>query len=333
MQEFNQLLSKIQKEQYSPFYLLSGTAPYFIDQIVNALTKGLIDEAAQDFDHSIFYGKDTSVQQILETAKRYPMLSKYHLVVVKEAQYLKDDLEPLATYAKAPLSQTILVYCHKYGFFDKRTKLYKEVQKKGTVMDFKPLYENQLPNWIQARATLFKLKISPKESTLLAECLGADLSKIEKELEKLGLVVPSDRIVTDQMIEEHIGFSKDFNNFQLQKAIGLKQFSKSFQIIQYMTKNPKKHPIVLTLSTLHSFFRKLLLFHGLPNPSQAAKVLGVNPYFIGDYQQAARFFSMKQTSAALALILEADFKSKGVGGNANNPFSILNELLIKIFTL
>lgn len=333
MQEYNQLLSKIGNEEFAPIYLLSGTAPYFIDQIVAALTARLIDEAAQDFDHSVFYGKDASVQQILETVKRYPMIAKYHLVVVKEAQYLSGDLEALATYAKSPLLQTILVYCHKYSMFDKRKKLYKAVQKSGTVMDFKPLYDNQIAGWIQSRANTFDLKMPPAVSALLADCLGADLSKIEKELEKLGLVVSGDREVTTEMIEEHVGFSKDFNNFELQKAIGLRQLSRSFRIIQYMSNNQKNHPLTLTLSTLHAFFKKLLLFHGLPNPSKAAAVLGVNPYFVKDYQQAAQCFNMKQTSGALSLLLEADLKSKGVGAHASSPFQILNELLIKLFAL
>ncbi len=333
MQEFNQLLSKIQKGEYAPFYLLSGTAPYFIDQIVKTLTENIIDEAAQDFDHTIFYGKDTSVQQILETAKRFPMIAPYHLVVVKEAQYLKGNLDLLANYAKAPLTQTILVYCHKYSAFDKRKKMYKAVKQNGIAVDFKPLYDNQISGWIQSRAAQFKLKLTPVISVLLAECLGSDLSRIEKELEKLKLVVSTDGEVSAEMIETHIGFSKDFNNFELQKAIGLKQFSKSFQIIQYMSNNPKNHPIPLTLSTLHSFFRKLLLYHGLSNPNKAASVLGVNPYFIKDYEQAARHFNMKKTSVALALILDADLKSKGIGSNAANPYQVLNEMLIKLFAI
>ena len=332
MQGYNALLSNIKNNDFSPVYLLSGTEPYFIDQIVTQITQQLIAQGLQDFDHTIFYGKEIAVRQIVEAAKRFPMLAPYHLVVVKEAQYLTGDLEELAAYVKAPLKQTILVYCHKHGVIDKRKKFYKAAKQSGTAMEFKPLYDNQLAGWIQSRAKTFELKIPPQVCALMADVLGADLSRIENKLEKLKWVVKDYETVTPEMIADHVGFSKDFNNFELQKSIGLRQFSKSFQIIQYLSKNQKNNPITLTLSTLHSFFRKLLLFHGLDNSANASAILGVKPYFIKDYVAAARESNMKQTSAALQLIFEADLKSKGIG-SSSKPYEILKELLVRIFAL
>ena len=334
MQEFNRLLSSIKGAEIAPIYLLAGKEPYFIDRIDHQLCKALIDDASRDFDQTIFYGKETQVDVLIETVKRYPMLAPYQLVIIREAQSMDAACwEALASYAEHPTPKTVLVICHKYKDFDKRKKLYKNAQKTGVIFESSPIYENKLPAWITSCAKEMGLSIAPESTVLLAEFLGANLSAIEKELEKLKLVIAAPATVTPEDIEKHIGISKDFNAFELQKAMGMKQFSRAFRIIQHMSHNPKNHPLVLVLSSLHSYFQKLLLYKGLKNPGDAPKVLGVSPYFISEYDRAARHFSMRQISSILHLILKADLQSKGIEGPTASPQEILETLLLKSFSV
>jgi len=297
MQAFFTLLSKIQKEEFSPFYLLSGNESFYIDAILKALTNKLVNEASSDFDSS----------EIVETAKRYPMLSNYNVVVVKEAQFMHvSQFDLLAAYAENPMPQSVVVLCYKNKAFDKRKKLYKAVEKSGTILTVKPLYDNQLVPWISEQARNLKLQMDPVAVELLAVYNGANLSRLESELKKLKLVVSQGETVGREHIEKHIGISREFNSFELQKAIGLGQFSKAFQIIQYLNRNPKEHPLVLTLATLH---------------------------VIKEYEAAARRFSMRQLTQAMECITEADLKSKGVDAVNQGSKEILEELLLKLFSL
>jgi len=333
MHTFESVLAQIKKKQFAPFYLLAGTEAFFIDAIEKALYDEVVEEGAKDFDYSLFYGKDTSPMDIIDAAKRFPMLSQFQLIVVREAQYINESLDPLATYLEQPQPQSIVVFCHKHKDFDKRKKLYKTVTKKGITLSFKPLYDNQIPQWIQGQMKKHQLTISPKGVFLLANYLGANLLKINKELEKLKLVATPGEEIGPELIEKHIGVSKDFNVFELQNAIGSRNLTHSFRIIRYMAANSKSHPLTVTLSTLHGFFQKLLCFHGLPNPQLAAKTLKINPFFVKDYEFAAKHFSMRQASQALHLILQADLKSKGIAGGQNDHEAIMKALLLKLFAL
>ena len=331
MQAFFTLLSKIQKEEFSPFYLLSGNESFYIDAILKALTNKLVNEASSDFDYTLFYGKEAQASEIVETAKRYPMLSNYNVVVVKEAQFMHvSQFDLLAGYAENPMPQSVVVLCYKNKAFDKRKKLYKAVEKSGTVLTVKPLYDNQLVPWISEQARNLKLQMDPVAVELLAVYIGANLSRLESELKKLKLVVSQGETVGREHIEKHIGISREFNSFELQKAIGLGQFSKAFQIIQYLNRNPKEHPLVLTLATLHSYFQKLLVLKGVGSDP---KKLGISPYFIKEYEAAARRFSMRQLTQAMEYITQADLKSKGVDAVNQGSKEILEELLLKLFSL
>jgi DNA polymerase-3 subunit delta len=333
MNEFNVLMSSIEQGNYKPFYLLSGTEPYFIDQFEAKITEFLTDEASQSFDYSLFYGKDADAHVIVETAKRFPLLSSHHLVVVREAQHLDRSTDILADYLSNPQEQTILVFCYKYKAFDKRKKLYKAAKKVGAILETKTLYDNQVGQWLAQKIESVQLKIESEALQLLTDALGSDLSKIEKELSKLKIVLQEGSQITAEVIQEHIGFSKDYNNFELYKAVGKRDFNQCCKIIKYMSENPKNHPLVLTLSGFYNFFRRVLLYHGLDNKSEAPRLLGVNPYFIGDYEQASKKFSLKQASMAISFTLEADLKSKGVGVKSNNIYDILQDLLVKVFAL
>ena len=313
---------------------MSGTESYYIDAVTNALIEKLVNEQSRDFDYTLFYGKEAAPSEIIETAKRYPMVAQYNVVIIKEAQFMSSSSwDDLSGYVENPTPQTIMVFCFKHKAFDKRKKLYKAAEKVGEVLTVKPLYDNQVTKWVAEEARNLKLSLSPAASTLLSEYIGANLSALHNELVKLKLVVKEGETITPDHIESHVGISKEFNSFELQKAIGLGQFSKAFQIIQYLNRNPKNHPMVLTLSTLHNYFQKLLILKGLKNPADAPRVLGVNPFFVKDFQSAAARFSMKQITKAMRSILDADLKSKGIKGVNTSPQQIMEELLLKLFTL
>ena len=333
MKEFNLLMSSIEQGNYKPFYLLSGTEPYFIDQFEAKITELLTDEASRSFDYSLFYGKEADANEIVETAKRFPLLSSYHLVVIREAQHLDKSTDVIADYLTHPQEQTIVVFCYKYKTFDKRKKLYKAAKKAGAILETKTLYDNQMGQWLVQKIQLAKFKIDSEALQLLTEALGNDLSKIEKEISKLKIFLDEGTQITPEIIEKHIGFSKDYNNFELYKAVGKRDFHQCCKIAKYMSENPRNHPLVLTLSGFYNFFRRVLLYHGLGDKSKAPQLLGVNPYFVGDYERASKKFSLKQASKAISITLEADLKSKGVGVKSNESYDILQDLLIKVFAL
>ena len=333
MREFNELMSSIEEGNYLPFYLLSGVEPYFIDQIESKITDHLLDEASRSFDYSLFYGKEVEASHIVEAAKRFPMLSSHHLVVVREAQHLDKYMDVIADYLSNPQPNTVLVLCYKYKIFDKRKKLYKNGKKIGVIYDSKPLYDNQLGPWILEKLKASGFSTDNTGLQLLCEALGNDLNKIEKEIDKLKIVLSEGTIVSPDLIQKHVGFSKDYNNFELYKALGKRDFNKCCQIVKYMSENPKNHPLILTISGFNTFFRRVLIYHGLKDKSKAASSLGVNPYFLKDYQQAASVFNLKQASKGIYFTLEADLKSKGVGVKSGNHKGVIQDLLVKVFAV
>lgn len=331
MQAFFSLLSKIKKEQFSPLYLLSGTESFYIDTILESLINKLVDETSKAFDFTQFYGKETNANEIIESIKRYPMLSKFNVVVVKEAQLLNsNDLDLLGSYAQNPMPESILIFCYKNKIFDKRKKLYKAIEQNGDLLTVKPLYESQLIPWIQNQAKSLKINISPLATELLATHVGSNLSRLYNELKKLSVLTSKDEIITEEHIEKHVGISKTFNSFELQKAIGLGNFSKAFQIIQYLNINAKEHPLVLILANLHNYFQKLLLIKGIGSDQ---KVLGISPFFLNEFKIAAKRFDMRQIILAMEHLMEADLKCKGISSKNLKSKEILEELLLKLFTL
>ena len=273
MREFNELMSSIENGNYSPFYLLSGVEPYFIDQIELKIKDKLVDEESESFDYSLFYGKEVESNRIVEAAKRFPMTSRYHLVVVREAQHLDKSIDVITDYLSSPQRNTVLVLCYKHKKFDKRKKLYKAAKDKGVFFDSKPLFDSQLGPWILAKLKASNFSTDNTGLQLLGEALGNDLNKIEKEIDKLKIVLKKGTIISPQIIEDHIGFSKDYNNFELYKSLGKRDFNKCCQIIKYMSENPKNHPLILTISGLYTFFRRVLTYQVIIDKSKAASVL------------------------------------------------------------
>ncbi len=332
MDEVKKLITDIKNGNSKPVYFLMGEEAYYIDKISEYIEKSVLTEDERGFNQIVLYGKDVSVDDIVGNAKRYPMMAEKQVVVVKEAQHLSRTIDNLTDYVNNPQPTTVLVICYKYAKLDKRKKLYKAVQKTGVLFESKKLYENQVTDWIRKVLQGKGYKITPIASQLLVEYLGTDLSKINNELEKLKIVIPKETEITPVLIEEHIGISKDFNNFELKKAIGERNTLKATRIINYFSQNPKDNPFVVTVTVLHTYFTQVLQYHGLKDHSKSnvAKVLGINPFFVGEYQVAARNFPMKKVSSIISTLRELDLKGKGVGAVNISQADLLKELLFNI---
>ena len=310
-----------------------GEEPYYIDRISQYIEANVLSEEEKGFNQMVLYGRDVTVEDIVSNAKRYPMMAEHQVVIVKEAQDLSRTIEKLAEYVKQPQPTTILVVNYKYKTIDKRKSLYKEIKKTGVVFESKKLYENQVGDWIRRVLSGQGYTIVPKAALMLVEFLGTDLSKINNELEKLQIILPKGTQITPQHIEDNIGISKDYNNFELRKAIGERDVLKAHQIIKYFADNPKDNPMVVTVSLLFNFFSQLLHFHGLADksPRNVASALKINPYFVNEYITAARNYPMKKVSAVVSTLRDFDVKGKGVGANAVPQGDLLKELVVRIF--
>lgn len=333
MDEVKALVEDIKKGQIRPIYFLMGEEPYYIDKLSDFIEDNVLDESEKGFNQMVLYGRDVTIDDIVSNAKRYPMMSERQVVIVKEAQDLSRTIEKLSAYAENPQPTTVLVVNYKYKKIDKRKALYKSINKGGGVVyESKRLYDNQVPDWIRRVLKGQGYDISLKAAQMLVEFLGADLSKINNELNKLKIVLPKGTQITPEHIEDNIGISKDFNNFELRKAVGERNIVKAHQIAKYFADNPKDNPMVMTVALLFNFFSQLLHLHGMSdkNPRNVASALRINPYFVNEYLTAARNYPMKKVSAVVALLREFDVKSKGVGANAVPEGDLLKELLVRI---
>jgi len=327
----NQLITDIKGGKISPIYFLMGEEAYYIDVISDFIESYVLAEEEKGFNQMVLYGKDVSIQDIVSNAKRYPMMAERQVIIVKEAQNLIKTIEQLVDYAKNPQPTTVLVFNYKYKTLDKRKALYKALSKAAVVFESKKIYEDKIPSWIQSFLRSKQISITPKAALMLTEFLGNDLSKIANELNKLEIVVGTQKEITPDVIEQNIGISKDFNNFELQKAIGNLDHKKAYQIVHYFAQNSKQHPFVLTISILYLYFTKLMTLHTVrdQNPGTVAKALGINPYFVNDYIAVSRNFPMKRISGVLETLRIYDTKSKGVGANLS-PKDLYNELIYNI---
>lgn len=332
MDEIKQIAADIKSRKLKPIYFLMGEEPYYIDRISDLIQFNVLTEEERGFNQMVLYGLDVSIDDIVGNAKRFPMMAEYQVIIVKEAQDLSRTIENLVEYAKQPQPSTILVINYKYKTIDKRKSLYKTLSKIGVVYESKKLYENQIADWIKRVLAPKDYTIAPKASQMLVEFLGTDLSKISNELDKLQVVLPKGTQISPQDIEENIGISKDFNNFELRKAIGEGNIKKAHQIAIYFAENPKDNPMVVTIALLFNFFSQLLYLHGMgdKSPRNVASALKINPYFVNEYLTAVRNFPMRKVSSVIATLREFDVKSKGVGANSVPQGDLLKELLVRI---
>jgi DNA polymerase-3 subunit delta len=309
---YEEIMADLKNRIFKPVYFLAGEEPYYIDLITEYIEEKVLPEAEKAFNQIILYGDDTTVSSIMDTSKRFPMMSSHQVLIVKEAQSLK-KIEELSAYVEKPLASTILVINYKYKTLDKRTKLYKQLDSSAVYFESNRLRDYQVPQWIDRYLMVKGIKTEPNASAMLTEFLGTDLHKIVNELDKLLITLPAGKpVITTDLIEKNIGISKDFNNFELQKAVGDKNIYRANMIVHYFADNPKDNPVNLTIASLFSFFSKLLTYHYLPDKSKnnVAAVLKVNPFFVKDYETAASRYDARKTVHIIGLLRTYDMKSK-----------------------
>lgn len=329
---YNEIIQRLEKKIFDPVYLLMGEENYFIDKISDYIAKNALPEAEKGFNQTIFYGKDTDADTILTTVRRFPMMSAFQVVILREAQALKGIEDSLLPYIENPLSSTIFVICYKYGTMDKRKKFTKVAAQKGVLFESKKIYENQVVSWIQNYCKDNNYQIVPQASLMLAEYLGTEISKVANELDKLMILLPDGSTIRPIDIEKNIGISKDFNVFELQNALGSRDIVKANRIINYFGSNSNLNPIQKTVAALNSYFYKLLKYQLMPNKSNDAvsRALGVPAFFINQYKQAAKAYSTKKIVEIISLLREFDMKSKGVGNVSVPQSELQKELIYKI---
>jgi DNA polymerase-3 subunit delta len=330
--EVIKIVNDIKSKNYKPIYFLCGEETYYIDRISDLIESSVLTEDEKSFNQVVLYGRDTTVEEIVSTAKRFPMMADYQVVIVKEAQNLSKTFDKFESYALNPQLTTILVFAYR-DKPDGRKKIFKTIKDKGVWFESKKLYDNQVPDWIVKVLKGQNYGIEPKAAAMLAEFLGTDLAKINNELEKLKIVFPEGHIFTPKNIEENIGFSKDYNVFELKSALATRNQQKAYTIIHNFAANPKDNPIVVVSGQMFAFFAQLLQYHGLKDKSKfnAAKVLGVNPFFMDEYVTASKNYPMRKVSQIIEIIRDMDVKSKGVGSGSMKEADILKELVYKIF--
>jgi DNA polymerase-3 subunit delta len=328
---FEEIMRDLKNKIYFPVYFLFGEEAYFIDEISDYIEGNVLNDMEKEFNQTIIYGKDTNVPTLMSYAKRYPMMANYQVIIVKEAQDL-DKIEDLIGYVENPLASTLLVLCYKYEKIDGRKGFYKSVQKSGVLFESPRLYDDRIPEWIKGYVNAKKYTITPKASLLLSEFLGNDLSKIVNEISKLIINIPAGSEITEDYIEKNIGISKDFNVFELQKAIGKKEVFKANQIIQHFASNPRENPLVKVVPILYGFFSKVLIYHHLQDKSKfnAASALSVNPYFLPDYQIAAKNYPVAKIASVISLLRVYDGKAKGVENASTSDGELMKELIYRI---
>lgn len=328
------VLDDIKRRKLKPIYLLHGEEAYYIDLISAGIEHHVLSEAEKGFNQTILYGKDTDWASILNVAKRYPMMSDYQVIIIKEAQHLKWDKadDAVLYYMERPLSSTVLVFAYKYGKFDKRKKIYKAIDKKGVIVESAKIYENKLTGWIDEYVRDKGAKIHPQANALMGEYLGTELSKVANELDKLMLNVPKEREIVVQDIQQNIGISKDFNVFELNTALGKRDVIKVNQIINYFSANPKSNPIPVLMGSLYAYFVKVLKYHCIAgkNASDLARELGVHPFFVKDYEVASKNYPLVKLIQIIAYLREYDLKSKGVDAVNLEPGDLMKELMFKV---
>jgi DNA polymerase III subunit delta len=331
---YQQILAQLKKKEFAPVYFLHGSEPFFIDTISNFIEENALSDSERSFNQIILYGKDTGHLTVIDNARRYPMMSKYQVVIVKEAQQM-NDLKELDKYLEKPLDSTILVLCHKHKKFNTNTKFGKLLAKQGVVFESKKLYDNQVPDWIQGQLKFQGHRIANDAAELMAEYLGTDLSVVMHELTKLTLHVEKGTEITTAHVEEFTGISREYNIFELQKALSTRDSAKTGRIIQNFIANPKRNSLIMVTSSLGNYFTKVYQLHFLKNArdSEVQEALNLrSSWAVREYRQAMRNFPLPKTEAIIGILKEYDLKSKGVGFNTvgKKEGELLKEMIFRI---
>lgn len=329
--EAKEIISQLKSKETKPVYFLHGEEPYYIDQISEAAMKYVLEDHEKDFNQTVVYGKDVDLNALQEQVKQFPMMAEKQLVILKEAQDVR-DWSPLEPYFESPVPTTVFVICHKYKKADARKKYFKSIQKNGVVFESKKVYENQVDGWIKNYLKSKGFTITPKASILLIDFLGSNLGKIAKELDKLSIILEKGTEISEVHIEENIGISKDYNPFELSSAIAHRDILKSHKIINYFDQNPKATHITVLIPTIFSFFERLMKAHfaGTNDPKQLQMKLGMNYYAAQEVIKAKTIYKPKKIASNIALLQEYDLKSKGVNRGSGSDADLMRELIYQL---
>ena len=332
MDAYTSIKRAILDRNFTPIYFLMGNEPFFVDQLSQLLIDTVLYEDQRDFNQTILYGKDTTVEEIVTVCKRFPMMADHQLVVVREAHVLSRSIEKLVAYAAQPQTTTVLVICYKNKELNKRKKLYKVIAKNGTIVETKNIYDDKLPVWIEQCVREQKRKIDFKAAAVLAESVGGDLGILYNQINKLCLVVALGESITANHVEQHVCISKEYSNFKLRENLGNSQAATTYTIAHFFGSHPRQHPLLGTIRSLHNYFMKLLTYHGLrsKNPDTVAKALGIHPFFVIEIEQAARRYPLKSIVPILGIIKKADLAVKGVDAVPRHEREVLKELISHI---
>ncbi|MEZ4877389.1 MAG: DNA polymerase III subunit delta [Flavobacterium sp.] len=332
MDEIVKIINDIKVGNIKPIYFLMGEESYYIDKLTEYLEDNLLTEDEKGFNQMVLYGRDTTIEDIVSNAKRYPMMAERQVIIVKEAQDLSRTIDKIEAYVNNPQPTTVLVFAYKYGKVDKRKKWIKSIAKNHILFESEKLKDFKVADWIKRVLQGRGFSIEPKAAIMLQEFLGNDLSRIANELSKLEIILPKGSTITPDHIEQNIGISKDFNVYELRKAVGEKNHHKAFQILNYFHKNPKSIPKVLLIGQLFGYFSNLLKYHGLKDKTQGnvASALGIHPFFVDEYRIAAANFPMKKVSTVINKLKVVDGMSKGVGASNLEDIELYKEFLISV---
>ncbi|MEO9484649.1 MAG: DNA polymerase III subunit delta [Ekhidna sp.] len=335
--DYTEILRDIKSGSFAPVYFLQGEETFFIDSIVDNIEDTALEESQRSFNQIILYGKDTTLTDVIGAARRYPMMGERQVVIVKEAQEMRDwskeDKQSLViNYLENPLASTILVFGYKYKSIDKRTKFGKVIEKHAVFLNAKKLYDNQVPDWIRSFCKAKGIKMDDSAVMMLSENIGNNLQRLANEVEKLLLNVKEGQQVDAGMVQRYVGISKEYNIFELQKALSSMNKLKAHKIADYFASNPGNNPLVLTIYSLFSYFSKLLLIHHAENQNDkaVASLIGVNPFFVKEYLRAARNYPVSKVAQNIKYLHEADMQSKGIGYATKKEGPVLTELVYKL---
>lgn len=328
---FDEIITSIKNKVYYPIYYLHGDESYFIDEICRAIDENVLTEAEKDFNQTVVYGRDIEMNSLIAMLKRYPMMANHQVVMVKEAQNLK-NIDELNGYAENPQKSTILVLCHKYGKLDGRKKITKVLKAKHVLFESKKLYENEIPGWIEKYLKSKGYGIFPEAAMLLSENLGDDLSRVANEIEKLFISLPTGTKINKVHIEENIGISKEYNVFELQRALGQRDVVKANKIIFYFASDPKRYPALMVIPILFNYFLNLMTIHSLQDKSSrnVASALSLNPYFVPEYMKAYQNYTYGKLFRIIGYLRDYDMKAKGWENSGISDGEILKEMIFKI---
>lgn len=328
------IINEWKKNIFKPVYWLEGEEEYYIDQIMNYAEHNLLSENEAGFNLTVFYGKDSNWADVINACRRYPMFAEKQVVLLKEAQQMR-EVDKLESYVEKPLGSTVFVVSYKDKKVDGRTRFAKLLKEKGELLTTKKMYENKLPEWTKDLIESKGLTISQKALMLLVDHIGNDLSRIDNEIEKIRINLGSKKNITENDIEENIGVSKDFNVFELQAAIAHKDLAKAIRIVQYFEGNPKAGPIQMVLPSLYSFFSRVFMIYGIKTRDEKtiAATLGLgNTFFVKDYLKALNLFTYPQVETILLLLHHYNLRSVGVNDAGTEDASLLKEMIVKMIS-